>query len=79
MAKNNGKPTTASDLLDILGENIQRLRDGQATPATANAIVNSSSAMLRVVKLQMDYAKMTGRRPSIPMLLTPNASEELQA
>jgi hypothetical protein len=64
------KPATAGDLLDVLGENIQRLRDGEATPAVANAIVNSSAAMLRIVKLQMDYAKMTGRTPEIPMLLT---------
>lgn len=63
-------PATAGDLLDVLGENIQRLRDGEATPAVANAIVNSSAAMLRIVKLQMDYAKMTGRTPEIPMLLT---------
>jgi hypothetical protein len=69
----NGKskaPTTAADLLEVMGENIQRLRDGEATPAVANAIVNSSAAMLRIVKLQMEYAKMTGRTPSIPMLLT---------
>ena len=63
-------PATAQDLLEVMGENIQRLRDNQATPAVANAIVNSSAAMLRVVKLQMEYAKMTGATPTIPMLLT---------
>lgn len=63
-------PKTAQDLMDVMGENIQRLRDGEASPAVANAIVNSSSAMLRIVKLQMEYAKMTGKTPSIPMLLT---------
>jgi hypothetical protein len=63
-------PRTAQDLLDVMGENIQRLRDGEASPAVANAIVNSSAAMLRIVKLQMDYAKMTGRTPTIPLLLT---------
>ena len=63
-------PATAADLLEVMGENIQRLRNGEATPAVANAIVNSSAAMLRIVKLQMDYAKMTGQTPSIPLLLT---------
>lgn len=63
-------PATAQDLLEVLGENIARLRNGEATPAVANAIVNSSGAMLRVVKLQMDYARMTGATPHIPMLLT---------
>lgn len=66
----NGAPATAQDLLEVLGENIQKLRDGESTPAVANAIVNSSAAMLRIVKLQMDYAKMTGKTPSIPLLLT---------
>ena len=70
MTTQKANPATAGDLLNILGENIQRLRDGEATPAVANAIVNSSAAMLRIVKLQMDYAKMTGRTPEIPMLLT---------
>lgn len=72
---NSKKPANAADLLDVLGENIQRLRDGEATPAVANAIVNSSSAMLRIVKLQMDYAKMTGKTPEIPMLLTGGGRE----
>ncbi len=63
------KPVSASDLLEVLGENIQRLRDGEASPALANAIVNSSAAMLRIVKLQMEYAKMTGKTPEIPLLL----------
>lgn len=68
-------PRTAQDLLDVMGENIRRLRDGEATPAVANAIVNSSAAMLRIVKLQMDYAKMTGATPSIPLLLTGGKGE----
>lgn len=69
------KPASAADLLDVLGENIQRLRDGESTPAVANAIVNSSAAMLRIVKLQMDYAKMTGKTPEIPLLLTGGNAE----
>jgi len=68
-------PVTAEDLLNVMGENIRRLRDGEATPAVANAIVNSSAAMLRIVKLQMDYAKMTGATPSIPLLLTSNGTD----
>jgi hypothetical protein len=63
-------PKTAQDLMDVMGENIARLRDGEATPAIANAIVNSASSMLRVVKLQMEYSKMTGTKPNIPRLLT---------
>lgn len=63
-------PSTANDLMEVMAENIQRLRDGEASPAVANAIVNSAGSMLRIVKLQMEYAKMIGEKPSIPMLLT---------
>lgn len=73
------KPASAADLLEVLGENIQRLRSGESTPAVANAIVNSSAAMLRIVKLQMEYAKMTGKTPEIPMLLTSSAQEVKKA
>ncbi len=69
------KPATAVDLLDVLGENIQRLRDGEASPAVANAIVNSAAGMMRIVRLQMDYAKMTGKTPDIPLLLTNGKTE----
>lgn len=70
MTTDNSKPTTATDLMEVLAENIQRLRAQETTPAIANAIVNSSGAMLRIVKLQMDYAKLTNQTPHIPMLLT---------
>ncbi len=63
-------PVTAADLLEVMGENIRRLQNGEATPAVANAIVNSTASMLRIVKLQMDYAKMAGLTPDIPLLLT---------
>jgi hypothetical protein len=53
-----------------MGENIRRLQAGEATPAVANAIVNSTASMLRIVKLQMDYAKMAGTTPEIPLLLS---------
>ena len=76
MATKSRAPSTAADLMEVMGENIRRLRDGEATPAVANAIVNSSAAMLRIVKLQMEYAKMTGATPTIPMLLTAGPSQE---
>jgi len=69
-------PVTAQDLLEVMGENIMRLRNGEASPAVANAIVNSSAAMLRIVKLQMEYAKMTGATPSIPLLLTGSSRQD---
>ena len=63
-------PATAHDLFTILSENIERLRSGEVSPASANAIVNSASGILRIAKLQMEYAKMTGKTPDIPLLKT---------
>lgn len=68
MAKSKA-PATPEDLFVVLSENIQRLRDGETTPAVSNAIVNNTSAMIRLAKLQYDYAKLTGRTPEIPLLL----------
>jgi len=65
-----GKQFVGSDLVDIMVDNINRVRSGDATPGVANAIVNSAAAMLRLAKLQMDYAKLTNSTPSIPLLRT---------
>ena len=64
------EPRPAQDLIDVALENIQHLRDGLTTPAIANASVNNIAIVLRVAKMQMDYAKMTGKTPHIPLLLT---------
>ena len=61
---------TANDLLDGVWEQIDLLRKGETTPATVNAMVNATGAILRVVKLQMVYAEKTGKTPEIPLLLT---------
>ena len=67
---------TAQYLLDVLAENIERLRAGQVTPAVANAVVNNTSAVLRITKQQMDYARMRGQTPYLPMLLTSSVEPE---
>lgn len=58
------------DLQSALSRQLDMLSDGQTTPAVANAVVNTTAAYLRTVKMQMDYAKQTGRTPYIPLLLT---------
>jgi hypothetical protein len=68
MTEKDTRPLTAQDLFIVLSENIQRLRNNEVTPAAANAVVNSTAGMLRIVKLQMEYARMTGKTPEIPLL-----------
>lgn len=60
--------TTPQDLVDILVENIDRVRDGSTTHNAANAIVASVGGILRLTKQQMDYARLTNTTPDIPLL-----------
>ncbi len=75
MVTKSKAPANAQDLMDTLAENIRRVVDGEITPASANAVVNSSAALLRIVKMQMDYAKATNTTPNIPLLLTGNGTK----
>jgi hypothetical protein len=59
---------TLEEMLGFLSENIRRVRDGETTPANANAITNASGKILAVVKLQMEYQRLTGRQMNIPLL-----------
>jgi len=52
----------------MLWEEMHRLRDGDAQPASANAVTNAAGTLLRSVKLEMEYARMLGRSPAIPLL-----------
>jgi hypothetical protein len=67
-------PTTMAYLQATLRDTLDRIVAGEANPATANAIVNVTAAYLRTVKMQMDYAKQTGRTPNIPLLVTESAA-----
>jgi hypothetical protein len=67
---------TAQELHAILSEQIDRVTTDETTPARVNAIVNATSAKLRIVKLQMDYAKQRGSMPEIPLLATGAAEKQ---
>jgi hypothetical protein len=69
------EPTTMAYLQEQLRDSLDRIVSGQTTPASANAVVNTVAAYLRTVKMQMDYAKQTGRTPNIPLLVTDSAKE----
>jgi hypothetical protein len=70
MGEDSKAPVTSFDLLTVSSDNIKSLVDGDRSPAVANAIVANVAVMLRITKMQMEYAKMTGKTPDIPLLLT---------
>ena len=55
-------------LRGILAEEIVRLRAGETTAANVNAVTNATGKIIATVKLEMEYYKMIGRTPNIPML-----------
>lgn len=61
-------PKDVNDLRDVLMDDIRRLRAGETTAANVNAVCNAVGKVLSTVKLQMEYAKLTGRTPEIPLL-----------
>ena len=57
-----------NELRGILLEDIHKLRSGETTAANVNAVVNATGNILQTFKLQMEYAKLTGRTPELSML-----------
>jgi hypothetical protein len=62
------KPLSLDELRGILSDEIHKIRAGESTAASVNAISNATGKILSSVKLQMEYARLTGQKPDIPML-----------
>lgn len=57
-----------NELRTILCEEIDNLRSGNTTPANVNAITNATGKILSSVKLEMEYAKLTGKKPEVSFI-----------
>ena len=68
----NRQPLSLPELQSILSDQIDRIASGETTPAKVNAVVNATSTILRTVKLQMDYYRLIGKTPEIPLLMVGN-------
>ena len=66
---------TLNELQAILSDQIDKIAADETTPAKVNAVVNATAAILRTVKMQMDYYRMIGKTPTIPLLLTGETDE----
>lgn len=58
-----------NELRAVLGDEIQKIRDGNTTAANVNAISNATGKILSTVKLEMEYYRLIGKTPHIPLLL----------
>jgi len=65
------KQFTLNELRGILSDEIEKLRSGTSTPAGVNAVSNASGKILSTFKLELEVAKILGKRPAnIAGLLT---------
>ncbi len=56
------------DLRQMLSEEIDSVRAKKTTPGAVNAICNATGKFLSTIKLEMEFAKMIGKEPSIKFL-----------
>jgi C4-dicarboxylate-specific signal transduction histidine kinase len=70
MTENTTRVHSLIELQAILSDQIDKIASDETTPAKVNAVVNATATILRTVKMQMDYHKMIGRNPEIPLLMT---------
>lgn len=68
MEKQRKFSKNVNDLRIILSEEIDRLRAGKTTPPVINAITNATGKIFQSIKLEMEYAKLLGKKPDIVFL-----------
>lgn len=56
------------DLRAILSDEIDRLRNGESSPAKANAVTNAAGKILASINVEIKYHQAAGRQPRVPML-----------
>lgn len=69
-----GRTMTLDEIRAVLSDEVERLRTGQSTAATANAVTNAVGKILSSVKLEMEYLRLSGRKPDIALLNPPDES-----
>lgn len=58
------KQFSLNELRGILSDEITKLRDGASTPAGVNAVSNASGKILSTYKLELEVAKILGKKPT---------------
>ncbi len=61
---------TLNQLRGVLSHEIQKLRDGNTTAASVNAVSNASGKILSTFKLELEVAKLLGKKPQLAGLLS---------
>lgn len=67
-----------TDIREVLSSTVRELKTGIERPQTANATTSAVSTLLRSVKLEMEYMRLTGREPNID-IMEPNGERRKAA
>lgn len=59
---------TMQEIRGILCEQMDAIKDNTTTPNKANSIINAVGKLLHSVRIELEYAKLTGKAPSMKML-----------
>jgi|GEM_PF-923901 len=69
------KQFSLNELRGVLSDEIEKLRGGSTTAASVNAVSNASGKILSTFKLELEVAKLLGKKPSLNGLLTDGGKE----
>lgn len=56
------------DLREFLSNEMQKVADGDSTPASANACANLGGKLLSTFKVELQYSSISGKTPDIGFL-----------
>jgi len=60
--------STVNDLRTVLAEQINRIRNNEATPAQVNAVTNATGKILSSIRMEIEYCKLVGETPHIDFI-----------
>lgn len=70
--------TNIHELRASLSRTLEKVSNGELTPAAANAAANVSGKVLATIKMELDFSKASGYTPSIDFLTKTSDSKLLE-
>jgi len=65
----NVKPHTIANLRETLWDTLDAVKEKRMTARDANAITSTANAIIKSVRLELDYASMAKQHPAIGLIV----------
>ncbi len=69
----------AHEMKEMLSEQMDKVKAKKSSPAEANSLCNLTGKFLSIIRLEIDYAKLTGSTPNIGPFITGKATLRLKS